>query len=257
MASKMAVDAVSTDSPAEAHQAVLSLMHSTLVEVARRRQDELPGLVETLQDDVVLTAGGTTRAVHGWFAEDVWRYGDRQVHELFVNADRRYPHPGVRSAEDVLVTLLHEACHVRAQLIGVKDVSRDGRYHNRRFAEIALVIGLAVEKDAVIGHRTPGLSPWARAAYADLLDDLDRGLVLAREPRSTELVSTADPDDEGSHDVDVSGTSESSTPAAKYVFASCQCRDARRHQVTIRVAKGLWRPGAITCSVCQAPFVES
>ncbi len=251
-------DGVSTDSPTDAHRAMLALLHSTVVEVGRRRQDELPGLVETLQDDVVLTMGGTSRLTYGWFAEGAWRYGDRHVHELFLNADRRVPHQSVSVAEDVLVTLLHEACHVWAQLSDVRDTSRDGRYHNRRFAETALTIGLAVEKDTVIGHRTPGLSSWARTDYSDLLSDLERGLVLAREPKPAEPVGgTPDADDEADTNIDANGPTVLAGPTTKYIFASCRCQDARGHLATIRVAKGSWRPGVICCSACEAPFMES
>ncbi len=258
MTLKLPVDLASTASPTDAHRAMLALLHSVIVEAARLRQEELPGLVETLQDDVVLTAGGTSRPAYGWFAEDAWRYGDRHVHELFLNADRRVAHPLASGAEDVLVTLLHEACHVWAQLGGIRDTSRDGRYHNRRFAEIALAIGLAVEKDTVIGHRTPGLSSWARADYAELLGELERGLVLAREPKLRGPVGgNTDTDDEGDEDVDAAGSPGSTVSTTKYIFASCRCRDARRHLVTIRVAKGSWRPGIICCAVCQAPFTES
>jgi len=251
-------DGVSTDSPTDAHRAMLALLHSTVVEVGRRRQDELPGLVETLQDDVVLTMGGTSRLTYGWFAEGAWRYGDRHVHELFLNADRRVPHQSVSVAEDVLVTLLHEACHVWAQLSDVRDTSRDGRYHNRRFAEIALAIGLAVEKDIVIGHRTPGLSSWARTDYADLLSELERGLVLAREPKPSGPVGgTPDAGDEVDENVDANGSAGPVGSTTKYVFASCRCQDARGRLVTIRVAKGSWRPGIIRCVKCHAPFTES
>jgi len=59
--------------PTDAHQAMLALLHRILVEAARRRQDELPGLVETLQDDVLLNAGETRRHALGWFAEGAWR----------------------------------------------------------------------------------------------------------------------------------------------------------------------------------------
>lgn len=253
----MSADAHMSDtswaSPADAHRTMLALLHDTVVEVARRRQDDLPGLVESLQDDVVLTAGGTSRAVHGWFAEGVWRYGDRRVHEMFLNAARQAAQP-TSEAEEVLVTLLHEACHVWAQLCGIRDTSRDGRYHNRRFAEIALTIGLAVQKDRQIGHDTPGLSSWARAEYGDLLAELERGLVLVREPRPSRLAGPADQEAGGSAVTTVPGPTTSSS---KYVFASCRCLDARRHRVTIRAAKGSWRPGVITCSICQTPFKES
>jgi hypothetical protein len=248
----------SPDSPTDAHRAVLGLLHEVLVEAARRRQEVLPGLVESLQDDVVLTTGGTSRPAYGWFAESTWRYGDRHVHELFLNADRRVPHPAVSAAEDVLVTLLHEACHVWAQLSGVRDTSRGGRYHNRRFAEIALAIGVAVEKDAHIGHHTPYLLPWARVDYADLLAELGRGLVLAREPRPAEPASdVSDMNDEVDRDDDAGGPAGLPALTTKYIFASCRCRDGRRRPVTIRVAKGSWRPDAIYCSMCKAPFAES
>lgn len=256
MSGEQSVNNMTSDSPTDAHRAMLALLHDTVVEAARRHQDELPGLVETLQDDVVLTMGGTSRPAYGWFAEGAWRFGDRQVHEVFLKADRRPGHPAASPAEDVLVTLLHEACHVWALLTGVKDTSRDGRYHNRRFGEIALAIGLAVEKDDRIGHQTPGLSSWARADYADLLGELESGLVLAREPKPDEPVG-GEPDPGNDAGDDAAGSSDPGDTSTKYVFASCQCQDARRHPVTIRVAKGSWRPGVITCSVCQAPFMES
>ena len=82
-----------SSTPTTAHQTTLALLYGVLEEAARRRQHELPGLLETLQDDVVVTTGGTARPAYGWFAQDAWRYGDRQVHELFLNADRRIPHP--------------------------------------------------------------------------------------------------------------------------------------------------------------------
>ena len=242
-------------SPSEALQATLALFYRVLVEAASRRRDMLPGLVETLQDDVVVTAGGTTRPAYGWFAERVWRYGDRQVHELFLNADLRRPRRLALSAEDVLVTLLHEGCHVWAQANDVRDASRDGRYHNRRFAEIALAIGLAVERDPVYGHRTPSLLPWARADYAELLGELEGGLVLSRQQKLVQTVGTGA--DLGGPEPTAGSSVGPSARPGKYVFASCRCRDTRGRAVTIRVAMGSWRPGVIGCSLCAAPFTES
>src|SRR5690348_11450097 len=114
--------------PTKAHQAQIALYSRALLEVARRRHDDLPGLTEHCQDNLLLTTGATTRPVYGSFAEDVWRYGNRRVHELFLNADRRVPHAGVSAGEDVLITLLHEACHLCAQANGIQDTSRQGRY---------------------------------------------------------------------------------------------------------------------------------
>lgn len=240
------------DTPTDAHQAQLKLLSSILLEVAHRRQDELPGLLESLQDDVVLTIGRTTRRILGSLSDGVWRYGDRQVHEVFLNADRRNAHPGVSPAEDVLTTLLHEACHVWAKAQGIKDTSRDGRYHNRRFGEIALQIGLDVERDPVIGHRTPGLSAWGRAEYSDLLAELEDGLVLAREPRPREPVP--DGEEPADHQEDPATTTTSQPREPKYIFAYCNCQGSRGQRVAIRIAKGSWRPGVIRCDACQSAF---
>lgn len=130
--------------------------------------------------------------------------------------------------------------------------------NNRRFAEIALTIGLAVQKDTLIGHVTPSLSPWARVEYADLLGELERGLVLAREPKLAEPGSSlVDPDNEADEDGEANSSPGVSASSAKYIFASCHCQDGRRRPVTIRVAKGSWRPGVIHCAECRAPFAES
>lgn len=257
MPSDLQEDLTPTVSPTEAHQRVLTLLHDVIVEAAHRRRDELPGLVETLQDDVVMTSGGTSRAAYGWFAQAAWRYGDRHVHEVFLNADLRHLHPGIGSAESVLVTLLHEASHVWAQANGIKDTSRDGRYHNRRFAEIALTIGLQVEKDTRIGHCTPRLCAWARVAYDDLLGQLRDGLILVRTPEvDAPPPDTNRPGGEPSDTGEAGPTSETTT-SNKYVFASCQCQDGRGRRVTIRVATGSWRSDAICCSICSTPFMPS
>lgn len=162
----------------------VAVQHAVLVEVAKRRLDHLPGLLETLERDVVLlTAGGREHVdALGAFAPAVWRHGRRRVHELFVNADRRLVHPAVRTAEGVLITLLHEACHLYACIWSIRDTYRGGRYHNRRFGEIAVVLGLTVVPRPAVGLETPALATWARDEYADLLTILDRSLVLAREP---------------------------------------------------------------------------
>jgi hypothetical protein len=249
----------SVDSPADAHRAMLALLHSTVVEAARRRQEELPGLVETLQDDVVLTTGGTSRTAYGWFAERAWRYDGRRVHELFVNADRRVPHPLVSAAEDVLTTLCtrHATCGrslTRCRTPRGTAVITIGTSGGSRWPSASWL-----EKDPMIGHRTPGLAPWAQADYADLLGELDYGMVLAREPKLPEPVG-GDPEPDDGADEDVSATGSAGSPAAssaKYVFASCCCHVGRRSAVTIRVAKGSWRPGVIRCAACQEPFIES
>jgi hypothetical protein len=246
------IELSSGSGPTDAHQAMNALFVQVLVEAARRRQDELPGLTETLQDQVLFTSGGTARHALGWFAARAWQQHDRPVHELFINADFGTHDPWISPAEDVLVTLLHEACHVYAEVNGVKDTSRDGRYHNRRFAEIAIQIGLQVERHPQYGHHTTRLSARGRHDYADLLGELDRGLVLVRQPRPTEPTDVGA--DEASSAASVAAGAQ--PVVTKYVFAACQCR-TDRGRVTIRVARGSWRTGVVRCSACGSVFAES
>lgn len=240
--------------PTDEHLAMTGLLTKVLLEVARRRQEDLPGLTESCQDNLLVLCGGTTRRVHGWFQAGAWRYGDQPVHEVFFNADWRDADPHISEAEQVLVTIAHEAAHAYAQVHGIKDTSRDGRYHNRRFAEIVLAIGLQVEPDPVIGHRTPELSARGRIDYADLLAMLHDGLTLAREPRRTKV--NLDRDGETGN-VQLGDSPEPNPSPSKYVFASCRCQAGRGRSVTIRVATGSWRLGVIQCRACGAAFEES
>jgi hypothetical protein len=223
--------------PTDAHLATNALLARVLLEAARRRQDELPGLTETLQDQVLITCGGTCVAAYGWFDADAWRYGDRPVHELFVNACFSDRPPGISPAENVLVTLLHEAAHVYASVNGIQDTSREHRYHNRRFAQLAVQLGLVAETDKRVGHRTPRLSGRGQADFSELVAELGHGLLIQRTP-------PLGPD------------GFALTRAAKYVFAACRC-ESTRGPVTVRMARGSWRPGSIWCRSCDTAFVES
>ncbi|MGW3959108.1 hypothetical protein ACWED2_04750 [Amycolatopsis sp. NPDC005003] len=227
----------SGSAPTDAHLATNALLARVLLEAARRRQDQLPGLTETLQDQVLITCGGTTAAVYGWFDANAWQHGDRPVHELFVNACFSDRPPDISPAENVLVTLLHEAAHVYANANDIQDTSREHRYHNRRFARLAVQLGLVVEPDKRVGHRTPRLSARGQADFGDLVVELGLGLLVQRTPPR--------------------GPGDSATArATKYVFASCRC-EATRGPVTVRMARGSWRPGAIWCQVCDTALTPS
>ena len=66
-------------------------------------------------------AGGTTPPAAGTSADQRARRGHDQ---------RRRIAP--RTPADVLDTLLHEAAHALAAARGIKDTSRQGRYHNKK-----------------------------------------------------------------------------------------------------------------------------
>lgn len=76
----------------------------------------------------------------------VWHNKDTATHELNLSADYMN-----RSIEDVVATLLHEACHLYAMQNNIKDCSNRGIYHNRNFKEIAEARGLRISRHEKYG----------------------------------------------------------------------------------------------------------
>jgi hypothetical protein len=76
------------------------------------------------------------------------------------------------SATDALETLVHEAAHAIAFQRGIKDTSRQGRYHNKHFKAIAEEIGLEVCRDPERGWSVTALSDPTAVAYRDTLAQL-------------------------------------------------------------------------------------
>jgi hypothetical protein len=99
----------------------------------------------------------------------------------------------------VLGTLLHEAAHGLAQARRIADTSRQGRYHNRRYATLAGELGLQVASVQPIGWSVTTVPDTTAAAYAGQLEDLAAALVLWRRheypsgagPRSRNLLAAA------------------------------------------------------------------
>ncbi|MEZ0068602.1 hypothetical protein ABIA32_004631 [Streptacidiphilus sp. MAP12-20] len=74
--------------------------------------------------------------------------------------------------------LLHEAAHGLAAARGIRDTSRAGRYHNRRFLTLADELGLDHNADP---HPSSGFSlvtmrPETRERFAETIDRLQRAL---------------------------------------------------------------------------------
>jgi hypothetical protein len=83
--------------------------------------------------------GGVLRKL-GHFAARRWRLADGAERSEILLAGEGLD----RSPELVLATLLHEAAHALAFARGIRDTSNAGRYHNRRFAAVAIELGLQV-----------------------------------------------------------------------------------------------------------------
>ena len=158
----------------------------------------------------------------GHFAPHRWQVNGADRHEVLVGGEGLQ-----RGPVDVLGTLLHEAGHGLAQARDIQDTSRQGRYHNRRYAQLARELGLEVASIQPIGWSATTVPDATADTYAGQLEDLAAALVLWRRqehrtgagPRSRNLLA-----------------------------ATCGC--GRR----IRVAKTTLAEAPILCSLCIQPF---
>lgn len=144
--------------------------------------------------------------------------------ELFVGGE------GLRrGARAVLGTLLHEAAHGVASTRGIKDTSRQGRYHNKKFAELAAELGIVVEPDGARGWSATTLPDYTAAVYVAELAQLAEAITAYR---SAEAIGGG-------------GTTSRNNPPA-----TCGCEPARR----IRVARSVLAAGPIVCGLCGSEF---
>lgn len=186
----------------------------------RHRHPEVPPAVIVLGAGSIGTPRGSLRLGH--FAAMRWHKDhNEQLAEVFVGGEGLQRGPAA-----VLGTLLHEAAHAIAHARGIKDTSRQGRYHNTRFKTLAEELGIEVRKDPRIGWSPTAVPAATREQYADTVTALSEALRLYRAPEQTST-----------------GTKSKNPPP-------CICECGRR----IRVATSVLEAGPITCGVCGTDF---
>jgi hypothetical protein len=173
---------------------------------------------------VLVVASGTDgkRLNLGHFAPHRWQVAGADRHEVLVGGEGLQ-----RGPTDVLGTLLHEAAHGLAQARGIQDTSRQGRYHNRRYAQLARELGLEVASVKPIGWSATTVPEHTATAYVGQLEELQAALVLWRR-----------------HEARIGPGARSRNLLA----AACGC--GRR----IRVAKATLAEAPILCGACAQPF---
>ena len=136
----------------------------------RARHGEVPAVV-------IIIASGTDRKqpVWGHHAPGRWHTGTGQRAEIMISGE------GLgRTPQDVLGTLLHEAAHALAAARGIKDTSRQGRYHNTKYKMLAEELGITVTFDPAIGWSITGVPGHTAEDYADQLTALQAAMTLWR-----------------------------------------------------------------------------
>jgi hypothetical protein len=187
----------------------------------RTRHPELPQVV------VIVAAGSeTARGLFKWghFAAGRWHVAGANRPEVLVGGEGLQ-----RPASEVLGTLLHEAAHGLAHARRIRDTSRQGRYHNRRYATLATELGLDVAHDPRIGWAITRLQDATAASYATTLDDVEAALVLWRHAETPQRRATS---------------------SRNLLACACACGCGRR----IRVARNTLEQAPIVCGACDGLF---
>lgn len=195
--------------------------------------------------EVVVTMGAGSihknGLVLGHFAPNRWVAGEdaRSIHELFIGGE------GLQlGARSVLATLLHEAAHSAAATRGIKDTSRQGRYHNDRFRQIGEEFGLTLTHSRGLGWSDSELSDTITGRYADQVAQLEGAIIAYRRGEGATQIITG-----GDEGTDAEGDEGESTTKPKNGYAPvCDC--GRK----IRVAASTFEGGPILCGLCGTAF---
>ena len=155
-------------------------------------------------------------------------------------------------AVDVLGTLLHEATHALAHVRKVQDTSRQGRYHNRRFRDLAEEMGLFVAEAPGIGWSDTFVPEATRTDYADTLTALSAAIRIHRRSEGA-LVPATPGDDNGTTATGPTGGTGTSSGAGSRNGTAARCGCGRR----IRVTASVLALGPITCGICGQPFTTT
>jgi hypothetical protein len=197
---------------------------SLLVAALEHAWQAIRGRHHDVPDAVVVVASGSEgkRLNWGHFAPHRWHVNGTDRHEVLIGGEGLQ-----RGPLEVLGTLLHEAAHGLAQARELQDTSRQGRYHNRRYAALARELGLEVASVKPIGWSATTVPEATAGAYAGQLEELQVALVLWR--RQEHRIGTG-------------------ARSRNLLAAACGC--GRR----IRVAKATLAEAPILCGACEEPF---
>jgi hypothetical protein len=188
----------------------------------RSRHPEVPAAI------IVLGSGSPTKAGQsmkwGHFASLRWQHGAARLPEVLVSGEglRRTP-------AEVFTTLLHEATHGLADARGIQDTSRQGRWHNKRFAKLAAELGMTATKDDKLGYSPCTLTDRAVA---------DHGAEIGRIGAELKMWRHAEVLGEAKNRTNNNGL-------------ACECECPRK----LRIAPATFEAGPIVCVVCGEAFL--
>lgn len=176
-----------------------------------------------------ITIQSTVGAYGHVSVQKVWHNDNTATHELNLSADYLN-----RPIENVVATLIHEACHLYAIQNDIKDTSNHGIYHNKRFKALAEMRDLKISRHEKYG--------WTITEPTEQLLDfcISNRLEDIQIVRQTLLSPIKVPTD---HPTAISPRKPSST--RKYICPCC-------HN-SFRATKNI----NVLCLDCHTPFIQA
>lgn len=102
---------------------------------------------ESTLQKIAITIQSTPRA-HGHFTPwDSWNDNGVMIKEINIGAESLQ-----RSVPEIVATLMHEMIHCYCHVNQIKDTSRSGVYHNKRFKKECEKRALIIRKATSIGY---------------------------------------------------------------------------------------------------------
>jgi len=220
-------------------------------DLIRANHPDLPAVV------IVTGSGMVGPPRWGHFRADGWTERtekgaalDLAIGEMFVAGETL-----ARGAAHTLETVLHEAAHVLAQVRGIKDTSRQGRWHNQRFRALAEEVGLEYLKESAhprVGFSECRMTPGTREEYAGVIEELDRAIRLTIA--LPEYLAAAPEESRGAGEhIHHSGRKPRQPGASttNNLKATCGCGRI------IRASRKVLAEDPILCGKCREPFKPS
>lgn len=214
-------------------------------QVIQSRHPEVP--------DVVMITGPSAQKggdVWGYHWADRWTLADGtgRAPELFMAGELFS-----RGGRKIMATMLHEAAHALGAARKIKDTSRSGnRYHNRRFADLAVELGMTPpdKPSKAHGYSDCRLTDDA-AAYAETIATLDAAAIayLIDLHSGYETAGVEDGTTPGEAET---GTERPTKPrrGGQRQGVECLCTPPRRLQLTPKALE----TGPVICGLCAEAF---
>jgi hypothetical protein len=238
----------STQSPVNVHTSTTAPQDPTgsrLVAALEHAWDRIRARHPDVPPVVVITGTGRSGrgyATNGHFCADRWHTpGAERRSELFIAGELLAGNGQHTGGRVTLKTLLHEAAHGVATTRGVKDCSRQNRYHNRAFARLASELGLTppAAPHPVLGYSSATLEDPTAERWSDVIAAID----AARLPHLGQMFAAvaATPGDPGGAALSRAGS--------RFTVV-CQCPEPRKLSITPRQ----YETAPVICGACDACF---